>query len=316
MTVCVAAIYENNAVLGAADRMITSGGHIEFQPPQPKIWPITSAITAMVADDISVHAAIHQEILGVVNERIQKEPQNWWKVKDIADLYCQSYHRLRSKAAADVVLSPFGLNLDTFIKRQQEMTKEFIDDVSYRLKKYEFGGASTIIAGIDAEGPHIYTVNDGNVSCKDRIGFAVIGVGYWHAASHLMFSGHSRNNSGERTLLLVHQAKRKSEVAPGVGRETDMFLAGPRLGTFFWITKEWIDQLDKIYESYLRQNARLNKKVEGKFKTFVEEQAKKQQTQQQKPTDLKPTDKKPDDGLKKITDEPAPSETNEAVKSG
>jgi len=129
MTVCIGAIYEGNSVLGASDRMITAGGNIEFQPSQPKIWPITSSVIAMVADDIAVHTVIHQEVSKIVSSRIESEPQNWWKVKDIADLYSQSYIQLKLKSASKKILSPFGLDPDSFIRKQNEMSQDFIRSI-------------------------------------------------------------------------------------------------------------------------------------------------------------------------------------------
>ena len=115
MTVCVAAIFQNNSVLGASDRMLTAGGNIEFEPPQPKIWILTTSIIAMVADDILVHAELHQDVLRIVNERVVKEPQNWWKVSDVAELYSQAYSKLRRKRASKEILEPLGLDFESFI---------------------------------------------------------------------------------------------------------------------------------------------------------------------------------------------------------
>ncbi len=288
MTVCVGAIYENNSVLGGSDRMITAGGNIEFQPLQPKIWPITSSIVAMVADDIVVHTEIHQEVFKSVSVRIEKEPQNWWKVKDVADLYSQFYIQLRLRSSSRSILSLFGLDTDSFIKKQKEMSPEFVKNIEEKLTNYHFSGASAIIAGIDQEGPHIYTVTNEEVICNDKIGFSVIGSGYWHAASHFMFSGHTRFSLGQKVLLTTHQAKRKAEVAPGVGRETDMFLIGPQLGSFRWIEKEWIDQLDKIFEENVKKTEKLNQKLEVKLEAFLKKQAEIKQAQQKATVDPNP----------------------------
>lgn len=89
MTVCVAAIFDSG-ILGASERMLTAGD-IQFQPPQPKIWPITTSIVAIIAGDVSVHAEIFSEMQLVVYNRIQQEPDNWWAVKDVADMYCHSH---------------------------------------------------------------------------------------------------------------------------------------------------------------------------------------------------------------------------------
>jgi len=285
MTVCIGAIYGDNAILGASDRMLTAGGSIEFEPDQSKIFPLTSSIIAMVADDILIHAELYQYVLGVVNDRISKEPDNWLRVSDIADLYSDFYSQLRQKHALKEVLEPLGLDFDSFIRRQKEMSPEFIKIVEDKLVAYRIGGAATILAGIDPSGPHIYVVENSKISCFDTIGFAVIGSGSSHAAPHFMFSGHTRRNSGQRTLLTVHQAKRKSEAAPGVGKGTDMYLIGPQLGSFKMIEKHWLQQMDKIYDDSIKATDKVNKRSEKAVEKFVKEQAEKR-TLEQKPINV------------------------------
>lgn len=286
MTVCIAAIYQDASLVGASDRMMTAGGVIEFERNQPKIWPITISITAMIADDILIHTELHKIVLKEVKDKIIREPTEWVKVQDVAEWYSQSFTILKKKTASRDVLQPLGLDFETFISRQKEMDSNFIARIEERLDNFyrrNIGGAATIIAGIDAEGPHIYTINNGQVTCEDKIGFSVIGIGYSHAASHLMFSGHTPNNLGEKTLLITHQAKKKAEVAPGVGKETDMFLI-PSLGALQFVKKEWIQKLDKIWGDYLRQSQTVNDKAEKKLVNFLNKEAKrkgKELTEQQ-----------------------------------
>jgi hypothetical protein len=42
-----------------------------------------------------------------------------------------------------------------------------------------------------------------------------------------MLAGHSPFSSSPETLLLTYLAKKRSEIAPGVGKGTDMFIIGP-----------------------------------------------------------------------------------------
>ena len=62
MTVCIAAICdEGTMVAGASDRMITAAD-IEFEPPQPKIWPLTNSIIAMYSGDTSFLTEVLQGV--------------------------------------------------------------------------------------------------------------------------------------------------------------------------------------------------------------------------------------------------------------
>jgi len=50
MTVCIAAVCEGNILIGASDRMLTSGD-IQFQPPTTKIYTFTTSINVMTSGD-------------------------------------------------------------------------------------------------------------------------------------------------------------------------------------------------------------------------------------------------------------------------
>ena len=288
MTVCIAAICNDNMVLGASDRMITTGvaGSIGFEPNLPKVWTLTNSIAVMVADDILLHTEVFDKVKRPVLERIIKEPDNWWKVEDVADLYSRFYVQVKSMRAEREVLLPFHLSLEEFINRQKEMSPDFVMNIKEKLDKFKTSNISSIVTGVDADGPHIFEVNNEKVSCCDQIGFAVIGIGYLHAAPHLMFSGHVRKSPITRTLIVTHQAKKKSEVAPGVGRGTDMFMIGPKLGSFTPVSEAIVKQLDEIYDTTAKRAEDVYKKGERTFEKYLKSLV-IEKTEAQKPTDTK-----------------------------
>ncbi len=118
------------------------------------------------------------------------------------------------------------------MSRQQEMAPELVRQLATELINFVPPRVATIFAGIDAFGAHIYSAQNGDVTCQDGVGFAAIGAGYWHADSQFMFAGHTRTRPMPETLLLSYSAKKRAEVAPGVGEGTDMFFIGPALGSY------------------------------------------------------------------------------------
>lgn len=274
MTVCIGAIYNNNTIIGASDRMLTAGD-IQFQPHSSKIWRFSNSILVMVsADDISVQNMIFQDVYKVVNDRIKAEPNNWWKVKDVAELYSDHYCKLKLTCIKKEILGPFALNNETFISRQKEMSEEFIGEMVGRIRKYSIPHISTILAGCDENGAHLYVINDEDISCHDSVGFVAIGAGAGHAESHFMLSGYHPGLHESKALLTVHQAKKKAEVAPGVGKETDMFIIGPRLGIHFIFPGDLIDSLDKFYKEYKNKIDTIDKKNQDKIDEFIKRYAK------------------------------------------
>ena len=62
MTVCVALLSDDKrSVVGISDQMVTAAD-IQFEPPQAKIFPITTSIVIMTAGDSSFNAEILAEV--------------------------------------------------------------------------------------------------------------------------------------------------------------------------------------------------------------------------------------------------------------
>lgn len=268
MTVCVAAIFDNASVFGASDRMLT-GGDIEFQPAQAKIWPVTNSISVMTAGDISVHAEILRDINGLVAHKLQKEPQRWISVKEVAETYGTIYSTIRHARFEREVLLPMGLNSETLISRQKEMAQSFVSEMTTRASRFCIPDIATLVVGVDEIGPHIYIVENAEVSCNDTVGFAAVGAGRWHSTSQFMSSGYTRSTAASRALIITHRAKRKAEVAPGVGRHTDMFMIGPKPGSFHNIPSLMLKDLDRAYDKYCRDIEKADNASEKRFSEML-----------------------------------------------
>lgn len=270
VTVCVAAICQGNTIFGASDRMLTAGD-IQFEPQQPKIIVLTRSIVVMVAGDSSMQSEIIQKVQADVSKRIEVEPQNWWNVRDVADLYSRYCGEARLRRAEHQILEPVGLTQDTFISRQKEMDSGFVRQLATELINFDPPKIAAICCGVDLTGAHIYLADNTNVTCEDLVGFAAIGAGAGHANSQLMFAGHTRYRPMPETLLLVYSAKKRAEVAPGVGKATDMFAMGPALGSYAFLEEAVKEELEKIYKTEQRKEQRSRIKSKESVTRYVEE---------------------------------------------
>jgi hypothetical protein len=229
MTVCIAA-RAGNIVVGVSDRMLTSGD-IQFEPSAgTKTYFLTNSMFVMTAGDAALQAEIILMVLQEITDRIAKDPNNWWKVSEAADLYVKYYNVIRNKRAENAVLSPLNLNGQSFLANQGTMSSNLVERLARELINFELPNASAIFAGLDPAGCHLYTVHNNEANCVDNVGFAAIGIGDRHASSQLMFARHAWNAPFPETLMLTYYAKKKAEVAPGVGVGTDMVMVGPVLG--------------------------------------------------------------------------------------
>jgi hypothetical protein len=232
--------------------MFTSGD-IEFEAWQTKIYPFGPAKAfAMVSGDQSHHQAIATETHRMVTERGITE------VKEVASLYAHNFATLRRKRAERLHLAPLGLDSESFIARQREINPRLILHLESRLQAAHLGVETIIVGAGSDERLHIYSVGgfeqtaDGleqevcHETCHDGAGFYAIGSGARQFETQLMLARYSHFFPYHSALHLVYSAKKKAEVSPGVGRETDMFLL-MRTGTVA-VPPETLEALEKYHQ--------------------------------------------------------------------
>ncbi len=232
MTVCVAALCRFGSqtkyqdwVLGASDQMLTSDV-IEFEPRRSKLEWLGQSLVAMVAGNVSIQSGIFSQLRSLIATRDEaSDPEVGWVAESYGRLATAAY---RAKAEADI-LGPYGLTWKSFNQQQQNLSAGLVEmligGLAESAKDYDLE-VGCIIAGVDATGAHIFIGKRGAPSCEDSVGFAAIGTGGWHANSYLMLQGHTREVAASAALVSVFFAKKRGEIAPGVGRATDVFSIG------------------------------------------------------------------------------------------
>lgn len=268
MTVCVALLSDDKrSVVGISDQMVTAAD-IQFEPPQAKIFPITTSIVIMTAGDSSFNAEILAEVTETVRTRVEREPDDWWRVADVAKLYQQTAGHLSASKASAALLAPFDLDSQSFITRQSEMSEGFIEKMATELLNFSVPYAQVIITGIDKTGGHIFVVDNSEIMCLDKLGFASIGAGQWHANSQLMFNCYVPSYPAAGALFECYAAKKRAEVAPGVGSATDMFWI-LSLGGFSPINESVLYKLDEIYEEMRKSEQEAQDEAHKKWVEYV-----------------------------------------------
>jgi hypothetical protein len=248
----------------------------------------------MTAGDAALQAEITALVLKEISDRIAREPKNWWTVSEAADLYVKYYNFIRNKRAQNEILSPLHLDGQSLLANQKTMSDRLVNDLAKELLAFELPNVATIFAGIDLSGSHIYSVHNNEVNCVDNVGFAAIGIGARHASSQFMFARHAWNSPFPETLLLTYYAKRKAEVAPGVGIGTEMVMAGPHLGSLMPLGVHVIKKLDQEYRKIIRSEATAFTSSKNAMAGYVVELAK--EAEAVGASAVKQTPAEPDDG--------------------
>jgi hypothetical protein len=222
-------------VICASDRMITAGD-VQFQPDQAKTYPLTRSIIMLISGDGASQMEALPLIKSAVTKRLEHD-DTWIGIREMAVMASGEIVGMFKERVDRTVLAPHGLTRAQFLTSQAQMRPEF-----YRGLIEQMNGCypqmRSLIAGVDSTGAHIYEVDGyGNITCHDGAGFAAIGSGQRHAEAQFMAAGHASNKPYAETLLLTYAAKKRSEVAPGVGPHTDVAIVGG-LGNFSWLTDQ------------------------------------------------------------------------------
>ncbi|MDP2874134.1 MAG: hypothetical protein Q8N84_02480 [bacterium] len=226
MTICIAAICEKGQrVVLVADRMTTASIPMgfEFESEEvPKILKLTDEIYLMTAGN-SLHA---NEIYRRSIQKIQQSSAGL-TVKAISEVTRIEYQLFRRERVIQRTLEPRGLSLQDFYTLQQKMHQALVMQIDSILTS-ESIGVDLIVVGKDSTGSHIFSISHPGVSDQhDPIGFVAVGSGAPHAMYSLIGSGYKPSLPLKDAMELINEAKRKSEVAPGVGRETTTLVIPP-----------------------------------------------------------------------------------------
>jgi 20S proteasome alpha/beta subunit len=270
MTVCIAATCDSGKhIVVAADKMVTAGHpmNLEFEPPLSKIEVLSNSCVGLASGSLPFADQIFSEAKGKVG--IAKPPL----INEICGLLKDAYTRFRSERMDEqIVAATLGADFQSFKERggtlpnylqpQAGMYQNFV------IQCQQFNlGLELLIAGIDATGAHIAIVaNPGAIYFFDKLGYAAIGSGGQHALTSLHLGGHTANLSLDNTLFSVYTAKRASEVAPGVGHETNMAVISP---TEVWQCTPTL--IDKIKEAHDQHFLKTKPKLDVIQKAYEEE---------------------------------------------
>jgi len=267
MTVCIAAI-AGKAVIGASDRLVTAGD-VQFQPKTPKIKALTNSIVAMTAGDAWLQSEILTEVVAEVQASVTADPHKWLPVRSIADLYCDRWAEVKRHRAEHAVLKPLGLTTEQFLQEQAQMDDKAVEELQHALIGFGLPETACLVTGIDSTGPHIFAIYDGVPMQTDSVGFAAIGIGGRHAESQLMVAQYAPDLPVSAAMTLVHLAKSRAEVAPGVGPDTDMFAIGPELGTYAAVPEKVMTYLREQVTKIRSEESRLLGEAQAGMETFL-----------------------------------------------
>jgi hypothetical protein len=257
MTICIAAICDGSEswmfyidkppqfIVGISDRMVSTK-RTQSELPQPKFRNTVNSVMVQMSGVVDVTAEIFDRTNSYISKDFRGDPQVI-PVEKIAGIYSQYLIKFLENRRDTICQARTGLRYQDFLKKHHDWPQALQEDIIDEIN--DEPGTQTIVAGIDESGAHIYLIDGrGSVSCKDSIGFAVIGSGSLHAHSQIMQSRHSPNASYYDTLFLIYMAKKQAELDRDVGKDTDIFVIKDDVN-YDILSHETVKALGDIYES-------------------------------------------------------------------
>lgn len=217
MTVCIAALYEDGkgAVL-CSDQMGTIGFPLNYEYENEDVAKIVELSSkpktfALVSGNVTFADEIISNAKDILNKKSGSS------VIDIVNIFREQYQNIRRSHVIRNELEPRGLDLATYYKMHQTLLAPIAKTIDDALAKWNLK-TEFIIAGKDSNLCRLYTIiHPGDILPLNSIGYTAIGSGSIHAMFSMIEGKYRKSMPQKDVEDLVLKAKKRSEVAPGVG---------------------------------------------------------------------------------------------------
>jgi hypothetical protein len=222
MTICIAALYDSGkGCILCSDQMVTARIPMGYEFESDDVDKMIS-----ICKSSPIHALTAGDVLAAneMTELAKKnaETQGISSTSGMAELLREAYQTVRRSAIVHNELEPRGLDLNTFHTMQQRLLPHVVQIIDRAFTEFN-AGVYFILAGKDDHQCGIYSIsNPGQLSCHNPIGYAAIGSGAPHAIYSLIGSNYKKSMNKETVEKIIKEAKKRSEVAPGVGTSTKL----------------------------------------------------------------------------------------------
>lgn len=252
MTICIAAIYEDSGIIGAADRALTYGD-INFQNGKSKVYKLTDNAVELVAGNVSIHPTVYEAL------KKEIEKSGITNISDMASMFVNESSKYKIK----MELAQIGQLIETPRSAAENIIAEEVKRITSNsiINPPKGQELLAIIAGIDESGTHIYQMINTRIDCKDMAGYACMGLNYISADNQIVSLNYERIDSKASVLWKVYQAKRSAEIASNIGKDTHMFIIDKAKG-FRFVPKYVMDILKSNYDLHLEVINQSTKKIE------------------------------------------------------
>jgi 20S proteasome alpha/beta subunit len=159
-----------------------------------------------------------------------------------------AYVELKAKRVEETILQPWlGAGFEEFRSLiAQSAASQILQQVLGAVSQHNLQ-LDVLVAGLDDAGSHLFVVGHPGVLLPlDTVGYTAIGSGGLHASVRLSLAQHTKANRLVEAVYSVYEAKRAADVAPGVGKLTDMAVL--RDGAIFDVPESLFKVLEDLHK--------------------------------------------------------------------
>ncbi len=229
-----------------SDRMVTAADFTLGFEHEPKFTMMSPFALVLSAGTIHEPELLEDASANITGVGIAS-------MRQTAESISESYRKIRKKRVEDEILSCYGLSsFDDFYQKQrllhEDTNMRILNDIeNYGSPENGGLGAQFIVGGVDHKKAHVYAIGDpGTYRSYDSLGYCCLGIGSRHAEPVFAFFQFKPSLKVSETLQIAYAAKKRAEMAGGVGKETDAWIVTEE-GSYE-ITRETIDKLEDFYQ--------------------------------------------------------------------
>lgn len=239
MTQLIAVLCDDGkTVIALTDRMVSTGDMtLAFEHPRLKAIKISPKAIVLTAGTVHEPDVLRQA---------QDEAKGKDRILEIAEILKKSYQDMREKHIVDEVLRPLA-GLKSFSEwhdKQTTLHDSLVMKLNDGVANYELG-LVLILTGVDDRG-HIIRISDpGTYRSFDNLTYCCVGMGNRHAENVFAWYRYSENFPLNEALYISFEAKKRAEMAGGVGRSTDIIVINEKETRV--VNCDTIQGMEKIY---------------------------------------------------------------------
>lgn len=263
MTICIGVLCDNRRkAIAVSDRMLTSFDQtLAFEHDEPKIVKLFDNCVTVTAGQATLHQPIFQAVCSEIRET---KP----RISDVAEKIKMRYQESRQRLMSDFVFSRRGLTIEQFYESQNSLDESTILELNAEMDEFDLE-LDIIVLGVDEDSrAHIYSVNNPGITMPhDPLGFCSIGTGIRHADPIFAYRRFTPSFPLKRAIYVAYEAKRRAELAGGVGPTTDIAIVSDNEKEPRFLSQEIINQLDNIHKE-MESKTQYGKEIDEALKSL------------------------------------------------